>query len=333
MPPPRTTTATTKVRPSSRNTVLSTHAITAGTFISFTVFIGIAYSLVFNTSLDTSNAILAHLPHPAAATSYFARKSNILNQLFVKRAWAWTTLAFFSLFLTSPNKIQSGRRVAAWAIATAVWLSFSPIFQRIITLSGGECIIHVPAAEGTNAPSTLTVPAHYCYNRAHISPLTHPELFANPIIAPLLASPHLVNFNGSPKFYHGHDVSGHIFLLTLSTLLLLDQVVPSLSYVFKYFAPDTTPTPRPIKASPAHSIAVKATIGLLSLWWWMLFMTSVYFHTTSEKLSGLCKSARSQDDSSALTLLHSGRFHRILYFTSTCLGLRTPYPMYLIYIT
>ena len=36
----------------------------------------------------------AHVQDPSVAPSYFARKDNLLNVLFVKRGWAWITAAF-----------------------------------------------------------------------------------------------------------------------------------------------------------------------------------------------------------------------------------------------
>lgn len=35
--------------------------------------------------------------------------------------------------------------------------------------------------------------------------------------------------------------------------------------------------------------AFQGTLALLALWWWMAIMTSVYFHTPQEKLSGFCE--------------------------------------------
>ncbi|KIM23360.1 hypothetical protein M408DRAFT_27926, partial [Serendipita vermifera MAFF 305830] len=75
----------------------------------------------------------------------------------------------------------------------------------------------------------------------------------------------------------GHDVSGHIFLLTLCILFLTDQVLgvlyPSRAAVVR-------------KVRGFENWALQGTLALLALWWWMAIMTSVYFHTPQEKLSG-----------------------------------------------
>jgi hypothetical protein len=77
------------------NSLISPTATTEYTRLSLALLfvaltLGTAYSVFFETYLDTSNPLLAHLPHPAQDTSYFARKSNVFNTVFVKRAWGWT---------------------------------------------------------------------------------------------------------------------------------------------------------------------------------------------------------------------------------------------------
>lgn len=65
--------------------------------------LGTAYSVLAHTYLDTSNPLIANLPHPAHNKSYFARKSNVFNQVFVKRAWGWTVGVSLAL-------VAAGRR-------------------------------------------------------------------------------------------------------------------------------------------------------------------------------------------------------------------------------
>jgi hypothetical protein len=73
-----------------------------------------------------------------------------------------------------------------------------------------------------------------------------------------------------PQLRRGHDVSGHVFLLTLSVLFLVDQL-------------------RQTRAS-AHLYAIGASGALVSLWVFSLWVTSVYFHAPSEKISGFSAS-------------------------------------------
>lgn len=71
----------------------------------------------------------------------------------------------------------------------------------------------------------------------------------------------------------GHDPSGHVFILVHSSLVLMMELLPG------------------IKAeggSLSHtSLGERLSLALLILWAWMLLMTSVYFHSILEKLSGL----------------------------------------------
>jgi hypothetical protein len=80
-------------------------------------------------------------------------------------------------------------------------------------------------------------------------------------------------WRGRPRLYRGHDVSGHIFLLTLCIFFLADQIALSLK-------------PRPAVMSRIHATALNAALALLGIWWWMSLMTAVYFHTPMEKITG-----------------------------------------------
>lgn len=39
--------------------------------------------------------------------------------------------------------------------------------------------------------------------------------------------------------------------------------------------------------SPSHRMSVYANLALVAIWWWMLLMTSLYFHGPVEKAAGL----------------------------------------------
>jgi len=267
--------------------------------------LGVIYSLIFDTSLDTSNPLLANLPRPNVA-SYFAQKSNILNVLFVKRAWGWTSSAFLALYFTSPPELVRVRRLGRWAVSTLVWAMFvswffgPPLFDRILVFSGGQCLIHlpqdVPSATGTTPDprSFIVVPPEYCETKLKVSPRTHPALFTDPEIINSLAeslgkSLSDLDISFKPRLYRGHDVSGHLFLLTLSILFLVDEVSPSLPFLFPSIAPPHPSPGAPVRpaAAPLHLNIVRATLVLIALWYWMAFTTSVYFHTVQEKISGI----------------------------------------------
>ena len=254
--------------------------------LSSILLLGTIYSVVNHTYLDTSDPLVAlgAVRHPLHDASYFARKGNVLNTVFIKRAWGWTSAAFFALWLTYPTftpMTLSGRRIgmtarerlSKWGAATAVWLVFAAwffgpaIIDRIVAASGGECVVRLPTG------AVHGVPVQYCIDRSILSPATHPELF---FVSPLAAPDMLSDWRTRPRMMRGHDVSGHVFLLTMSLLFLADMIRPSLA-----LPSSSRPT--------AHTIALFATGCIMLIWLFSEFVTSIYFHNPAEKLSGYCK--------------------------------------------
>ncbi|KAJ7072197.1 inositol phospholipid synthesis and fat-storage-inducing TM-domain-containing protein [Mycena amicta] len=234
--------------------------------VSTIVLVGTAYSVVYNTYLDTSNPLLTHLPHPLSQTHRFASKSNALNVYFIKKAWGWSSAAFLLAWATGTPSTRSALRLTRWITATATWLVFTAwffgpaLFERIVLASGGECIVSLP-----DGPP-LSLPAEYCHAATAVSPETHPALFAS---SSSLVFP--IDWRATPRLRRGHDVSGHIFLLTLSILLLAQQLGPSFSLT---------------RWSTPHTIAVYANLALIAIWLLACGTTSVYFHSPGEKITG-----------------------------------------------
>jgi hypothetical protein len=239
--------------------------IAAFTVVSTIVLFGTLYSVSFNTYLDTSNPLVSHLPHPLQNSDYFANKSNVLNVYFIKKAWGWTSASFLVLWLTSPINVRTKERVFKWLTATTTWLVFTgwffgpAVFERLVLASGGECVLHSPDG------NVITVPNEYCFTSSVLSPVTHPNLFTTPPLNP--------EWHAIPKMRRGHDVSGHIFLLTMSVLFLADQLRPS------FYIPTHN-------WSSWHRWAIWANLGLIVIWLLGCYTTSVYFHSPWEKLSG-----------------------------------------------
>ncbi|KAF8897091.1 inositol phospholipid synthesis and fat-storage-inducing TM-domain-containing protein [Gymnopilus junonius] len=230
------------------------------------LLLGSAYSVLYGTYLDTSNPHLTHLPHHLADTHFFASKSNPLNVYFIKKSWGWTSLVFLFSYLTSPPQIRTRRRLSKFLFLTSVWVLFTSWFfgpallDRFTVYSGGECVYQLPDGHIRN------VPIEVCYTKSAISPETHKHLFSD-------------NFAGLPEGWRivprirrGHDFSGHVFLLTMATLLLADQLRAS----FKFRA----------WWSGLHMWAVAANIALMGIWLLGTYTTSVYFHSPFEKFTG-----------------------------------------------
>ncbi|PIL34253.1 hypothetical protein GSI_03964 [Ganoderma sinense ZZ0214-1] len=230
------------------------------------VLVGSVYSVVYDTYLDTSNPLVTTLPHPLHATHYFASKKNPLNVYFTKKLWLWTTSAFLFLYTTSPAASRSRRRILQFALATTVWLAFTswffgpPVFERLTASTGGECTLHLPSG------AAFTIPQEYCFTRSRISITTHPSLFPAAILIPD------GEWTGMPRLRKGHDVSGHTFLLTLSTVFLLDQLRWSFA------------RQRPWPFSHRTGVVFTSVVIVASLV--ALCTTSLYFHTPFEKFTG-----------------------------------------------
>ncbi|KAI0674915.1 inositol phospholipid synthesis and fat-storage-inducing TM-domain-containing protein [Trametes maxima] len=241
--------------------------------ITAVVLVGTLYSVGYETYLDTSNPLVTALPHHLHKTDYFASKKNPLNVYFTKKLWGWITATFLFHFFTSPRAVRTRARFAQYIIATAVWLAFTswffgpPVFDRLTASTGGECTLHLPSG------AVVTVPQQYCYTKSTISTTTHSALFPASLLLPD------GEWTGVPRLRKGHDVSGHVFLLTMSTLFLVDQLRQS-------FAPAPRARPSDARWPPYHNLAVAlgGVVACLSLF--AIYTTSVYFHTPSEKFTG-----------------------------------------------
>lgn len=182
--------------------------------------------------------------------TYFSQKRNIFNVFFVKYGWLWTTLiyAYHAARLRRTRPLQA---VLRWALATAWWVLVTqwcfgpPLMDRMFLLTGGLCEV---------------------VNVVDKSKLTAPELLGTSAACKLAKG----HWKG------GHDLSGHVFMLTHASLFLLSEIMPTLQMG---------------NAKQCTHSATWAVGALLSLWWWMLVMTGVYFHTWREKITGILASA------------------------------------------
>lgn len=224
--------------------------------------------------------------HPV---NYFASKRNLLNLYFVKIGWFWTTLAFALLAYTSHTAQQNGKSssstrrllqaalryslVTATWVATTQWLFGPPLIDRSFTFTGGRCEA-LPAKIDDNGRSDVSAIATSIACKA---------------------------VGGSWK--GGHDISGHIFMLVLSSAFLILEL-----YISDALSPHPHISPK-AAAVVAHDTTDEEkrelggwesdTQAKIRLWtryfvltvvgldFWMFLMTAIWFHTWLEKLSGL----------------------------------------------
>lgn len=241
---------------------------------------------------------------PHHALNYWANRKNIANQIFVKKAWLWTTIAWalqlFFLRLTpaSPTTTSAvngtpaqatisspvSTSVRRYLIATLLWALFAnwffgpPLSERILTATGAVC---VPGGDPNQSP----VEDLYCRTRTPLSSASHPALFA---------SNSATRKSIRAMWKGGHDISGHTFIMVLSSLLLLEDVAPYLAVLLRGSAlaglfgkQPTRGNAGSVRWTRSAYVAVGASVGLVALWSWMLLNTAIYFHTPQEKVSGL----------------------------------------------
>ena len=228
-------------------------------------------------------------PYHPQSPSYFAGKHNLLNIYFVKIGWFWTTLAFTLLQVTTrpssrpisrpdgSHYIQSATRYAlvtlAW-IFTTQWLFGPALIDRSFTITGGHCEAQ---------PVTL---------RENLEPIN---------LSNLSSSTSCKMAGG--RWRGGHDISGHVFMLVLSSAFLLLELYLSDQHSAHPHVSDRAAAAVARDMSPEERSAIGGwesenmarfrmyvryfVWAVVALDLWMLMMTAIWFHTWLEKLSGL----------------------------------------------
>lgn len=251
-------------------------------------------------------------PYVPTATSYFAGKTNVINLYFVKIGWFWTTLAFVLLQVTTPfqrtapassasfsrsrtirlsTPLQSALRYTlitlSWILVTQ-WCFGPPLIDRSFTITGGHC-------EGP--PANLDV-----------SPSSSSQSPASPLLdAFAIHTSSTACKAAGGRWRGGHDISGHVFMLVLSSAFLFFEF-----YLSDAHSQHPTISPRAAAniASSTTELEKRAVGGwesaqqarwriyacyftytVVALDLWMLLMTAVFFHTWLEKLNGLLLAA------------------------------------------
>ncbi|KAK4704362.1 hypothetical protein P7C70_g1841, partial [Phenoliferia sp. Uapishka_3] len=251
----------------------------AGSIVS--LFIAHHSVTSFRSRLPASTMNASTIPSPLP---YFSDKRNLLNVYFVKYGWAWTTgvvaLYLFST-LSSPSPTFRQNRaikiIRRYTIATAYWYiltqgtwflgygSGPALAHQILMYTGAECVpAHIESGQllGTSESGMGKSPGE------------------------MLRAPGVCNPRNGEYWKGGHDVSGHTFMMVHAILLIVEVVGPSLAASLPTFLRDQRAGENWRETTTPIKWATRIAMGLVGLWWWMLLMTSVYFHTPSEKLSG-----------------------------------------------
>ncbi|CDH54018.1 inositol phospholipid biosynthesis protein scs3 [Lichtheimia corymbifera JMRC:FSU:9682] len=184
--------------------------------------------------------------HPPV--NYFSNKRNLINVYFVKLGWLWTTIIYFIYLVNVLGKRQSFERgLARYVCMSLYW------YLMTQWLLGPSFIDRVFVATGGTCrdPSAMLIQDVYQQTMCR---------------------------RAGGTWSGGHDVSGHCVLLIHSSLFLWEEV----SWIW-YSIPAVQ---RLKQQNGTPWLAFKLVCGLLALWWWMLVITSVYFHGHYELFTG-----------------------------------------------
>lgn len=250
------------------------------------------------TNTTTTTNVKTNHPHPTQP-NYFASKRNLLNLLFVKQGWLWTSLAFLFLQLTTrPSSTASTptgdkrlnyriQAILRYTIMTASWLFmtkwfFGPsLIDRSFTLTGGHC--EYPASSP----------------QWHSSSDTTAGAASKEALGRLATKFSATACKASGGRWHGgHDLSGHVFMLVLSSAFLLYELYLTDNHDHSQQLSASTPTDKQPDSTTLRSLdpqnqaklrvyaryflyAVVALDGL------MLLTTAIWFHTWLEKVNGM----------------------------------------------
>ncbi|ROV99131.1 hypothetical protein VMCG_06570 [Cytospora schulzeri] len=286
--------------------------------LTFGTLFSVLDPTVRNAAYDPAQQ--AHVQDAALSPSYFARKSNVFNVFFVKRGWAWITLAFFAFILTHPAFYNNARArlrgMIRWALVTTWWVlvtqwCFGPaIIDRSFRFTGGRCEVAGARIEGGEADGKDFVTGMACKA-------------------------------AGGRWSGGHDISGHVFLLVLGSYFLLQEVgwaylnhwqrqaggggggspvavrddrsVVMHDGAVKSAAVESeryieAVEGRVVTAWEALGLGGKVAGAVVAMSWWMILMTAIYFHTWIEKLTGLLVALMGLPYSTKLPELVKSRF-------------------------
>lgn len=209
--------------------------------------------------LYPSTAIVAFLYSAVGnpPETYFSNKRNILNQFFVKIGWFWVTLVYFAyLYFVRSRQLKNSNQFVQGAIryafvtlywyAMTQWLLGPSFIDRVYVISGGKCSSLLQDVE-INAKLASVVEQHVCRKLGG-------------------------------QWTGGHDVSGHCVMLIHASLFFWEE----LNWMFYNFNDFV----RMKVNNRVQYWSVVSVLFIAGIWWFMLFMTGVYFHGHFEIISG-----------------------------------------------
>ncbi|KAL8420439.1 hypothetical protein RB594_003284 [Gaeumannomyces avenae] len=236
---------------------------------------GSVYALVSPQVRSAAYDAGAQSLRAADAPSYFARKDNLVNVLFVKRGWAWVSAAFAAFVLTHPHHTKNTTTGRGGGQHGG---SSSRRLRAVLRYTGGKCEEAEQKVRGVDNYAASPV-----------------DIFSAAACR-----------TAGGRWRGGHDISGHVFLLVLGSFFLLQEA--GWVAVRAWEGASGSGRRRDSRAVVMPDGAVKGVdveadrrredpselgfggrfvAGVVGLSMWMLLMTAIYFHTWFEKLTGL----------------------------------------------
>ncbi|KAF9112660.1 hypothetical protein BGX27_003005 [Mortierella sp. AM989] len=219
--------------------------------------------------------------------SYFSNKRNILNIIFVKNGWGWTTLVFLAyLAIVYGKALIKEEQNTQNAEAQSSNTNEEPRTRTRSTEASQPAVGH----STSKVPSDIIVKALTRWGLATAYWWIISQWFFGPGLFDrvFVLTGGSCSVDGHWSQYHcrsqgglwsgGIDISGHMFLLSHAWLFLMEELSVFMNVPEAWTA---------VQSRPAARYAVLAVAGVCGLWWWMLLMTSVYYHHLAEKLTGL----------------------------------------------
>lgn len=181
--------------------------------------------------------------------TYFSNKGNIFNVYFVKLGWLWTTFLSLVHFILIEWQFIDRDRRGRRALGRYI---VATVYWYIMTQSflGPSIVDRFFVATGGGCTITAD----------------------NGIS--ILQQSACRKLGG--QWTGGHDISGHCVLLIHASLYLIEETRWYWDIKIRQSMVNTWRT----------NVAIGAVLSLLFIWWWMVAMTSVYFHGHRELLSG-----------------------------------------------
>lgn len=208
-----------------------------------------------------------HPPH----LDFLTGKHSTLNQVFVKLGWLWTSSVFalygiLSLPIHKKPLPIFGRLCVRYVVTTLIFYVWCAMIFPMVESYTGACL----------------------HKQIQVFDITKKDCLKR---------------NG--YFYHSFDISGHSYLMTYCVLILMEESKESLYFLqlSRYLRKAENPVDdndRPLlDRNEALHLETKFTIMgplilvsyvglfvLCVLWDFMLVITTIYYHTFSEKVLG-----------------------------------------------